>query len=79
VLGISTRGDISRRKWFVQGARATRRWLGRKNDRRRQWLRALTPRRGPNRAVVALANNNARMAWVRLATDHVYTPEHTSV
>jgi hypothetical protein len=33
------------------------------------------PRRGPNRAVVALANNNARMACVLLATDHVYTPE----
>jgi hypothetical protein len=33
-------------------------------------------RRGTNRAVMALANKNARIAWVLLATDQVYTPEH---
>jgi transposase len=53
--------------------------LGRlKHDRRRQWLRALLQRRGTNRAVVALASNNGRMAWVLLATAHVYTPEHSA-
>jgi transposase len=54
------------------------RWIGLKNDRRSPWLRALMPRRGTNRAVAALANKHARMAWVRLATNHVDTPEHTA-
>jgi transposase len=76
--GISKGGDIYLRKLFVHGARATRRGIGLKHDRRRQGLRALIQRRGTNRAVVALANKNARMAWVRLATDQVYMPEHTA-
>jgi len=78
LLGISKRGDIYLRKLFVHGARATIRWVGLKNDRRSQWLRALMQRRGTNRAVVALANKNARIAWVLLATDQVYTPEHSA-
>jgi transposase len=78
LLGISKRGDIYLRKLLVHGARATIRWVGLKNDRRSQWLRALMQRRGTTRAVVALANKHARMAWVRLATDQVYTPEHSA-
>ena len=54
------------------------RGIGLKNNRRSQWLRALMPRRGTNRAVVALANKHARIAWVLLATDQVYTPEPTA-
>ena len=78
LLGISKRGDIYLRKLFVHGARATIRWIGLKNDRRSLWLRALMQRRGTNRAVVALANKNARIAWVLLATAQVYTPEHSA-
>jgi transposase len=78
LLGISKRGDRYLRKLLVHGARATIRWVGLKNDRRSQWLRALMQRRGTNRAVVALANKNARIAWVLLATDQVYTPEHST-
>ena len=78
LLGISKRGDIYLRKLLVHGARATIRWVGLKHDRRSQWLRALIQRRGTTRAVVALANTNARMAWVLLATDQCYRPEHTA-
>jgi transposase len=78
LLGISKRGDIYLRKLLVHGARATLRWVKCKNDRRSQWLRALMERRGTNRAVVALANKNARIAWVLLTTDQVYTPERTA-
>jgi transposase len=78
LLGISKRGDIYLRKLLVHGARATIRWVGLKHDRRSQWLRALIHRRGTNRAVVALANKNARIAWVLLATDQYYRPEHTA-
>ncbi|MDQ3831576.1 MAG: IS110 family transposase [Candidatus Tectomicrobia bacterium] len=78
LLGISTRGDRDLRKLLVHGARATIRWVGLKNDRRRQWLRALMQRRGTTRAVVALAHKNARIAWGLLASDQVYTPAHST-
>lgn len=77
LLGISKRGDCYLRKLLVHGARATLRWIKLKNDRRSQWGRALIARRGTNRAVVALANKNARIAWVLLTTDQVYTPEYS--
>jgi len=75
LLGISKRGDRYLRKLPVHGARATLRWTKLKHDRRSRWVRALIERRGMNRAVVALANKNARIAWVLLVTDQVYTPE----
>jgi transposase len=78
LLGISKRGDRYLRKLLVHGARATLRWIKLKSDRRSQWVRALIERRGTNRAVVALANKNARIAWVLLTTDQVYMPEHAA-
>jgi transposase len=78
LLGISKRGDRYLRKLLVHGARATLRWAKLKHDRRSRWVRALIERRGTNRAVVALANKNARIAWVLLTTDQVYTPERTA-
>ena len=69
---------MCRPKLLVHGARATLRWTKLKHDRRSRWVRALMERRGTNRAVVALANKNARIAWVLLTTDHVYTPERTA-
>jgi transposase len=74
LLGISKRGDRYLRKLLVHGARATLRWAKLKHDRRSRWVRALIERRGTNRAVVALANKHARMAWVLLTTDQVYAP-----
>jgi transposase len=74
LLGISKRGDGYLRKLLVHGARATLRWTKLKHDRSSQWVHALIARRGTNRAVVALANKNARIAWVLLTTDQVYTP-----
>jgi transposase len=71
-LGSSNRGDRYVRKLLIHGARATLRWVGRKTDRRSQWVRGLIERRGKNRAAVALANKNARMAWVLLSSEQVY-------
>ena len=73
LLGISKRGDVYLRKLLVHGARATLRWVGLKTDRRSQWLRGLIERRGKNKAAVALANKNARIAWVLLSSDQTYT------
>jgi transposase len=72
LLGISKRGDSYLRKLFVHGARATLRWVDSKQDERSRWLKALIGRRGKNRAAVALANKNARIAWALLAHHQEY-------
>jgi transposase len=72
LLGISTRGDRSRRQLLVHGARATLRWVDTRSDERSRWLRALIARRGTNRAAVALANTNARIVWALLADNQEY-------
>jgi transposase len=69
LLGIRKRGDSSLRKLLVHGARTTIRWVGRKTDRRSQWMRQLVERRGTNRTAVAVANKNARIVWA-LVTSH---------
>jgi len=77
VLGISKRGDTSLRKLLVHGVRATIRWVGRKTDRRSQWMRHVLERRGTNRTAVAVANKNARMVWA-LLTSHQDSQPATS-
>jgi len=72
LLGISKHGDSYLRKLLVHGARSCLRWVDRKHDRRSQWVQALRDRRGWNRAAVALANKNARVAWVLLCTEEIY-------
>ncbi len=72
LLGISKRGDMYLRTLLVHGARSCLRWVDRQRDRRSQWARSLLERRGWNRAAVALANKNARVAWVLLRTEQVY-------
>jgi transposase len=72
LLGISKRGDMYLRTLLVHGARSCLRWVDRQRDRRSQWARSLLERQGWNRAAVALAHKNARVAWVLLRTDQVY-------
>jgi len=72
LLGISKRGDTYLRKLLVHGARATIRWVGRKTDRRSQWIRQLVERRGKNRTAVAVANKNARIVWALLTSHQDY-------
>ena len=43
------------------------RHLGDKQDRVSCWIRQLIARRGMNKAVVALANKQARWAWAVMA------------
>jgi transposase len=72
LLGISKRGNVYLRTLLVHGARATLRWIGLKTDQRSKWVRALIERRGKNKAAVALANKNARIAWVLLRSEQTY-------
>jgi len=72
LLGMSKRGDSYLRKLLVHGARTTIRWVGRKTDRRSQWIRQLVERRGTNRTAVAVANKNARIVWALLTSHQGY-------
>ena len=45
---------------------------GRRRDRRGVWIAALSDRRGPNIAAVALANKNARALWALLIRTEEY-------
>jgi len=61
--GISKRGDRYLRQLLIHGARAVVAHVGEKQDGLSRWLRSLVARRGMNKAVVALANKNARVAF----------------
>jgi transposase len=54
------------------GARAVMFRLAKRDDRRSQWLKGLAARLGFNRAIVALANKTARIAWAVLARKEDY-------
>src|SRR5262245_49523748 len=75
LLGISKRGDSYLRTLLIHGARAVLARAGKKEDPRSRWVRKLRERRHPNIAAVALANKNARIAWVLLARGEVYDPK----
>jgi transposase len=70
--GISKRGDQHLRTLLVHGARAVVRTSARKADARSQWVKGLVERRGTNRAIVAVANKNARIVWSLLARGEDY-------
>ena len=69
---ISKHGDQHLRTLLVHGARAVMRGCSRKNDPMNRWLAALVERRGANRAIVAMANKNARIIWSLLAKETEY-------
>ncbi len=82
---ISKRGDKYLRKLLVQGARAcaiaASKKRNHKDPQRRvlnyteKWLFQLEARRGGHKAVVALANKNARRIWVVLSGAEFKQPE----
>jgi transposase len=72
LLGISKRGDRYLRTLLIHGARATVLRARRKTDARSRWIMSLEQRRGKNIVTVAIANKNARIAWVLLTSDAEY-------
>jgi transposase len=57
---------------LIHGARAVVAQVGEKPDALSGWLRALVARRGMNKAVVALANKNARVAFALMHGEQSY-------
>ena len=66
---ISKRGYAYLRNLLVQGARSVLQTANRHQDRLSRWALELQQRRGYYRALVAIANKNARIAWALLARD----------
>jgi len=66
LLGISKRGNPYVRRLLIHGARSCMIHLDRSRDRIGAWLNALDRRVHRNKAIVALANKIARIAWALL-------------
>ncbi|MBF0178377.1 MAG: IS110 family transposase, partial [Magnetococcales bacterium] len=74
LLGITKQGNSYLRRLLIHGARATLYWSPRSDTPLSRWLHTLQKRVGTNRAVVALANKNARLAWAMLAKGEPFNP-----
>jgi transposase len=65
--GITKRGDRYLRTLFVLGARSVLQTAARHADGMSRWVLNIEQRRGYQRALVAIANKNARIAWALLS------------
>jgi transposase len=72
IHGISKRGDMYLRSLLVQGAQAALRNAGSKDDKISVWASKVKASRGTGKAVVALANKNARIIFSLLKHGTVY-------
>ena len=61
--GITKRGNSYLRRLLIQGAWSVLRYADRSQDRLSRWARQVLARRGKHKAVVAIANKLARIAW----------------
>lgn len=73
---ITKRGDDYLRTLLIQGAKSAVMSAGKRSDRISQWLVQLKERVGWQKAVVALANKNARILWAVLTRDAMFNPDH---
>ncbi len=76
---ITKRGDDYLRTLLIQGAKSAVMTAHKRRDWISQWLVQLTARVGWQKAVVALANKNARILWAVLAKGRRFDPDHVSV
>ena len=75
VLSTSKAGNNYLRTLLVHGARTVATWCANKTDRLSRWLQRLIERRGRCKAIVALANKCARIAWVLLTRKECFRRE----
>lgn len=74
--GITKRGDDYLRTLLIQGAKSAVMSAAKRSDRISQWLVLLKERVGWQKAVVAMANKNARILWAVLTRDGVFDADH---
>ncbi|MBQ0933679.1 IS110 family transposase [Ideonella alba] len=73
---ITKRGDDYLRTLLIQGAKSAVMSAGKRCDRISRWLVQLKERVGWQKAVVALANKNARILWAVLTRGVAFNPDH---
>ncbi len=73
---ITKRGDDYLRTLLIQGAKSAVMTAHKRKDRISQWLAQLTARVGWQKAVVAMANKNARIVWAVLAKGWRFDADH---
>jgi transposase len=72
IRGMSKRGDPYLRTLLIHGARAVISHVENKRDPFSMWIKGVVQRRGKNKAIGALANKNARIAWRVIAREERY-------
>ena len=77
--GITKRGDTYLRTLLIQGAKSAVMTAHRRTDKISQWAVALRERSGWQKAVVALANKNARILWAVMTRGEAFNARHVSV
>jgi transposase len=70
--GIGRRANHYLRRQMIHGARAVVSRVAKRDDPRSIWLKAVVERCGFNKALVALANKTARIAWALLTRKEDY-------
>ena len=76
--GITKRGDTYLRTLLIQGAKSAVMTAQGRGDRISKWVLALRERSGWQKAVVALANKNARILWAVMTRGEVFDADHLS-
>jgi transposase len=76
--GITKRGDTYLRTLLIQGAKSAVMTAHLRSDRISQWTAALRDRAGWQKAVVALANKNARILWAVMTRGEAFDAGHVS-
>ena len=76
---ITKRGDTYLRTLLIQGAKSAVMTAHRRHDKISSWALALRERSGWQKAVVALANKNARILCAVMTRGDVFDPNHLSV
>ena len=80
VLGrITKRGDEYLRTLLIQGAKSAVMTAHKRDDPISKWVVQLTQRVGWQKAVVAVANKNARILWAVLTKGERFDAHHVSV
>jgi transposase len=77
--GITKRGDTYLRTLLIQGAKSAVMTSHQRQDKISQWAVALRERSGWQKAVVALANKNARILWAVMTRGEAFDANHLSV
>ena len=72
-------GAINASSLLIQGAKSAVMNAHKRDDPISQWALALRERSGWQKAVVALANKNARILWAVMTKGHAFDARHVSI